>query len=175
MIRFLADIRNAEILLFQEHARLGKALDTIISVEDGSVLGFLVFDPIQKQKGIIPMSEVRKYTGGVIVVNGYDSITNPADVIRLKDAIEVGAKITGEQVVTESGQKVGKVASAAIDTKGWRLARLYVEPPFGLKFLARELLIPAKQIVKIEKKKIIVRDATQKAAQAEPVTATPTP
>jgi uncharacterized protein YrrD len=171
MIVFTADVIGAEILLFQEHALLGKVSDIIFNPENGKVLGLYCFDPILKTKRVIVPSEIKRFSNHRILIEGYDSLSDPEDMIRIKEAEKVNAKIIKETVFTESGQKLGKVTGATIDTRSWELNRLYVNSAMGLQFLAKELIIPAKKIVKIDKKEIIVTDdyAKVKRFSAAPV------
>ena len=158
MVKFITDILGLEIVLFQEKARLGKVSDLIFSADNGSVLGLICFDPIRKKKRVLVTSEIKKVSGGIILVNGYDSIEDVGDVIRLNKAMQDNVKIIGAKVITVSGQYVGRVNDATIDLTHFRLSRLYVDPPLGINFFAQATLIPAKKIVRIEKKKIIISD-----------------
>ena len=155
MIRFTTDIIGAEILLKAENARLGPVLDLVFSPDDGSVLAFVCYDPIAKRRRVFAPAAVRRLVEDRILIDGYDSLVDAEDLIRLREAKKVGAKIIGEKVITESGQKLGKVATATVRTDVWRLERLYVDPA---NFLASQLLIPAAKIIKIEKKIIYVTD-----------------
>ena len=158
MIRFIADIIGINIVLFQEHATLGPVQKIIFSPDTGEVLALFVHDPIEKKNRIIQPAGIKRMAGDVIVADGYDALTDVADVIRIKEAVDINAAILKEKAYTESGQFLGHVVNASIQTIGWRLDRIYVNPPLGLKFLTSELIIPAKKIVRIEKKKIYVAD-----------------
>ena len=57
---------------------------------------------------------VRRLVEDRILIDGYDSLVDAEDLIRLREAKKVGAKIIGEKVITESGQKLGKVATATV-------------------------------------------------------------
>lgn len=152
-----------EILLFQEQAKLGDVLDLVFSPDDGSVLGILVHDPILKKTRFIVSTEIRRVVGGRILASGYDSMEDVDDLIRVKEAIAVGAKILGETVETQGGQRLGRVSAATVDMAAWRLSRLYVDSFFGVSIISKQLLIPANKIIRIEKKKIIVGDDFAKA------------
>lgn len=158
MVRFTTDIIGAQILLFQEHATLGPIKRLIFSPETGEVLGLVVYDPIQKKEAILQPASIKKLAGDIIIADGYDALSAASDLIRVEEALRVDPQIVKERVYTESGQFLGKVVGATIETISWKLNRLYVNPPLGLGLLAKELLIPAKKIVKIEKKQIIVTD-----------------
>jgi sporulation protein YlmC with PRC-barrel domain len=158
MVKFISDIVGSEIILFQEHAKLGKVLDLVFDPDSGKVLGLYCYDPILKKHRVIVPSEIKKYIRSTLLVEGYDSLADPSDMIRLQEALKINAKIVKEKVYTESGQKVGKVTAATINTTSWSLDRLYVGAQLGLKNFGTELIIPAAKIVAIESKKIFVMD-----------------
>jgi uncharacterized protein YrrD len=171
MIRFTTDIVGAQILLFQEQATLGPVKRIVFSSESLDVLGLLAYDPILKKEVVLLPRNIKKMIQDIIVADGYDTLGDPQDVIRIHEAMREDIQVIKEVVVTESGQKLGRVTTATIDTLSWKISRLYVNPPLGLKGLTKELLIPAKKIVKIEKKQIIVSDdfATVKGIKTVPV------
>lgn len=158
MIRFISDVVGSSVLLFQEKAHVGPVREVIISPDDGSFLGIVVFDPIGRKKMVVPAGEIKGGGKEFILIKDYDSLTEPDDVVKIKAALEINPKIIGAHVETMSGQFLGKVYDATIDFKLMCLERLYIAPASIIRFLARDLIIPAKKIIRIEKERIIVSD-----------------
>lgn len=170
MILFHSDILGSSVLLFQENATVGPVKKLIFASENGAILGFVLFDPIQKKEVILQPQSIKQMVENVIIADGYDALADPKDVIRVKDALKEDVGIIKERVVTESGQVLGRVVNATFDTISWKLNRLYINPPLGLKVLAKELILPAKKIVKIDKKQITVTDDYAKVRAVKPLT-----
>jgi sporulation protein YlmC with PRC-barrel domain len=158
MIRFISDIIGSSVLLFQEKAHVGPVREVIISPDDGSFLGIVIFDPIERKKMVVPATEIKGSGKEFLLIKDYDSLTEPDDVVKIKAALEINPKIISSRVETMSGQHLGKVNDATIDFKIMCLERLYVAPASLIQFLAKDLIIPAKKIIRIEKDKIIVSD-----------------
>jgi uncharacterized protein YrrD len=155
MVRFISDIIGSQVLLFQERAHVGPAKEVIIDPNDGSFLGIVVFDPIERKKKVVPASEIKGSGKNFLLIKDYDSISEPEDVIKIQSALEINPKIIDARVETQSGQYLGKVGDATVNFK---MMCLYVHPNSFIKFLAKDLIIPAKKIIEIQKNRIIVSD-----------------
>jgi uncharacterized protein YrrD len=157
MKRFANDLIGCELVAFQEKATAGKIDDVIIDPNTGAVLGFGF--KFQRERKVIPINEVRTFGPDFVIINSAESISEPEDVIRISEALALEAPIIGEKVETESGQKLGEVSDYTIELSKMGLDKLYVRPSMGLNFLVTDLIISAKNIIEIQKKKIIVTDS----------------
>jgi sporulation protein YlmC with PRC-barrel domain len=167
MVKLISELQGAQIILFQENAKVGEVQEVVISPDDGAFLGITLIDPIEKKPKVIPAIEIKGFGSGLVLVKGLESLTEFDDVIKVKKALELGAKIIGERVETESGQNLGKVTDATINFELVALEKLYVSANPLLSFIAKDLLVPAKKIVEIQKKKIIVTDEFVKNTEAK--------
>lgn len=161
MKKFATDLIGSDILAYEERVRIGKVEEIIIDPLSGNLLGLSSI--IRNKKVVIPINEIRSFGPSFILTNGIDSISGPEEVIRIKEALSFGAKIINEKVETESSQKLGRATNYTIDINSLRLDKIYVTVGTGLKFLSSDLIIPNKNIVEIQKKKIIVTDLYAKA------------
>jgi sporulation protein YlmC with PRC-barrel domain len=128
MVRFISDIIGSQVLLFQERAHVGPAKEVIIDPNDGSFLGIVVFDPIERKKKVVPASEIKGSGKNFLLIKDYDSISEPEDVIKIQSALEINPKIIDARVETQSGQYLGKVGDATVNFKMMCLEKLYVHP-----------------------------------------------
>lgn len=161
MLKFLSELKDLKILLFQERAVVSVVKDYLISAETGKLLGIYTIHPLEKAVKIIPSSHIKAIGNDFVLIDSLDSLTEPEEIVKVKEAQLVDPKILGEAVFTEGGFKVGKVKDAVISFESLKLEKLYLNPT-GVTSFARELIIPANKIVKIEKKKIIIKDGAQK-------------
>lgn len=120
-------------------------------------MGFFVLGVLDKEN-IIPTNEIKAMGSGFVVAKDQNSLSEVNDVVKIKEALKVRAKIIGEKVFTESDQYLGRVNDGTVDVTSYTLERIYVNPPLSLKRMTKQIMIPAKKIIEIKKDKIIVSD-----------------
>lgn len=159
MVKFVSQLIGADIILFQERAIVGRVTRVLIDPDDGSLVGFVAKPVHQNKDSYIPTSEVKGLGKKLIIVEGLSSLSEADDVIKIDKVLRNEPMIIGSQVYSESGQHLGRVEDATLDMTLAVLKKLYVKPLFLAGILKEQQLIDASQIVKIEEKKIIVRDS----------------
>jgi uncharacterized protein YrrD len=167
MLKFASKIIGANILLFQEKAKLGTVKEVVIDPYDGAFLGVLANDPFSKKVKSIPATEIKGMGLGFIMINDLESLSELDEVVKIEKAVNFGAKIFNERVETESGQKLGRVEDFTISLKYQALDKLYVSSGNYVSLFSKELIIELSKIVRIEKKKIIVSDEFVKNTEAK--------
>jgi uncharacterized protein YrrD len=166
MIKFISQLIGARVILYQERALVVKVSRVLIDA-DNVALVVLAINPVhQKATSYIPLGEVKGFGQKLIIVESLESLSEPADVVRIEKVLQNEPEIIGALVVTEGGQKIGKVDDATLDLKFSSLKKLYVSRSFLPDILGEQKIIDARQIVKIEKKKIIVSDLGVKKRSA---------
>lgn len=158
MYKFIGDITDSEIILFQEKVRIGKISDLIFDISSAKLLGFFVSQYNSKDIKVVSISDVKGFGNGLVMVNDMNSLSDVDDIVKIKNAVIDNPEIIGSRVETESGQKLGKVANATINLTDYYLEKLYVDPGLSIKFLTNQLIITRNNIIKIKKKTIIVSD-----------------
>lgn len=166
MVKLISQLTGARVLLFQERAFIGEVQRVLISPDDGSLVGFVITPTHQKELAYIPTNEIKGYGQGFLLIENLTSLSETDEVIKIRQVLDNEPKIIGTTVVTESGLKLGKVSDATVDVRLNTLKKLYVSGPISLGPFGTQKVIDLKQIVKIERKTIIVRDSTQKERQS---------
>lgn len=157
MIKFINQIIGANIILFQERAIVGQVSRVLIDPDDGAFVGLVVAPVHQKQETYIPTTEIKGFGRGLVMVEDLRSLSEEEDVILIKKVLDGEPQIIGAPVFDEDGTRLGKVNDATIDVRVGVLKKLYVNPPLLAGILGDQKIIDAKQIVKIEKKRITVQ------------------
>jgi len=173
MIYLSATYSNRPILSLRVGGPIGHASSPVINANNLKIEGWYATMQGEQGQMILPSGQVRDIISKGIVVDDHDAITPIEDLIRLKDVIDLGYKLIGVDVYSESGAKLGKVQEYSVDQKSLYINKLYVAQ--GLlrsiaNFGGSQLIINRSQIVDITSTKIIVSEATQKAKS--PTTAT---
>ena len=74
-------------------------------------------------------------------------------------------KLIGNVAVTESGQDLGEVIDFEFDDIDYKIQKIFIGSVKGL--VSGELIISAKQIIEINKEKVVVEDGTVKERKEE--------
>lgn len=137
------EFSNSQIALIQ---------DIIIDPETGKVLAFLI-----KNNRIIAPLDVQRINSALSIENS-DRILPLDDILRVYEVYKMKVDIIGAKVITERKKLyLGRVFDFAIDTTHMTLTNIYVAKIFFL-FRFEEKIISYKNIVRINKNTIIVKD-----------------
>jgi uncharacterized protein YrrD len=105
--------------------------------------------------------DIRDMTGGKILINDYDALSEASDLIRLKDLIDLNFMIIGKAVVTKSKQRLGKVHEFAVEDTGFFIQKLYITQPLYRNIYGNQLVVDRNQIIEVTNSKIVIKDMLQ--------------
>ena len=171
MQRLSASYINRSILSLRTGGQIGVAISPIINPNTLKIEGWYSTDSYEKGEFILLSQEIRDLISKGLVVNDHDALTNPDDVVRLKDIIDIKFDLIGKGVTTETGKKLGKITDYAVNDETYFVQKLYVNPSLLRGLTQEQLIIDRTQIVEITDKKIIVSDPTIKAGATNPLQA----
>ena len=114
------------------------------------------------KEGVILLRDVRQFSGDCIIVDSFDDIEDPSEIVRLKAVVKAGFNPIGKNVVNESGDKLGKVEDYTINLKTFMIQKLYVHQSLVKSLLYNSLVIDRTQVIDITPKSITVKDARVK-------------
>jgi len=103
-----------------------------------------------------------------IIVNDRDALTDPSELIRLKDLMQLNFNLIGKQVVTVSKQKVGKVMDFATEMETLYIQKLYVSQPIYKNLNGGSLSVDRSQITEITSSQIIINELLQPTSVRAP-------
>lgn len=143
--------------------KVGKVKEVIMNPETGKIEAFVLnkrtFDIV------LPIDVI--FWSTHIVIHSMNDIFQLDEIIRLRQLLSKHIWINKCKVETADGELVGHVYDYFVDSKMMVLTKiLTVKTYFGL-FKGGVFLIPRKEIIKIEKNVIIVRDLYKKYAIKE--------
>ena len=135
--------------------------DIIVDPETGKVLAFAV-----DKNHIIVSMDVERLNSS-LYISDKEHIIPIDDVLRVKNVREMRIGIIGEDVITRRGKiLLGTVTDYEIDTTQMAIKNIYVAKTF-LFFHFAERIISIKDVVKIEKNSIIVKDDKEAVVSEE--------
>ncbi|HSX41029.1 MAG TPA: hypothetical protein VLF21_00085 [Candidatus Saccharimonadales bacterium] len=124
---------------------------------------------LRNQEGVILMRDIRQVAADCIIIDSFDEIEDVNEIVRLKEIAEKNFDPIGKMVVSESGQKLGKVEDYTINLKTFLLQKLYVHQSVMKSILFNNLVVDRTQIIEISPRQFVVRDATVKQPSLAPV------
>ncbi len=147
--------------------RIARVLELIINPSNLKIEGFYCQDEFDKKKTVILLSQdIRDIIPEGLVVDDHDALTPPDELVRLKSVLEIGFKIIGKPVYTESKQRLGKISDVAIDIDTMLIQKLYVNQSMLKSFTGGGLSIDRSQIVGVSDTRIYVQDSHTRATAA---------
>jgi len=142
----------------QTGAPVGTTLGLIINPNNLKIEGFYCQDRFENKQLILPATEIRDILPQGIVVNDHEALTEPEELVRLKEVINIGFELIGKTVVTVSKERLGKVNDFAADNQSLFIQKIYVGQSLLKSFGTGQLSIDRNHIVEITNRKIIVQE-----------------
>jgi sporulation protein YlmC with PRC-barrel domain len=159
MLQLSGNLLNQPVLSLQTGGVIATTTKAIINPNNLKIEGFYCIDAFdRKQTFILVEQDIRDVIAQGLVVNDHDSLSDPKELVRLKDTLGAGFELTGKQVMTTEKQKVGKVVDYAADTESMYIQKLYVGQSILKSFTGGSLSVDRSQIVEIHDRKIIIHD-----------------
>jgi hypothetical protein len=110
--------------------------------------------------------EIREALPNGLAVNDEDALSEPADLVRHKEILDINFELMDKPVRTKR-QKIGKVSDYSYND-GLFVQKLYVARPLRKVFTSEDtLIIDREQILEVTDKYILVRDTEIKATAEE--------
>ncbi|MFA6296858.1 MAG: PRC-barrel domain-containing protein [Patescibacteria group bacterium] len=162
---------GATILVVSSNKEIGKINEFIINFETGKLLGFQLSEGLLKEQRILRIEDVKEIRDGNVFVDSEMSVKPLNNFGLFEELLKKEIKIKDNNVVTESGEELGKVVDFEMDDISYRLEKMYVKTGFLRKLFKGQLIISFDKIVSISKKAIVVKDDLVREEQRKPVSA----
>ena len=152
-------ILDKPVLSLRTGTPIAYILHAIINPNNLKIEGFYCQDSVDRKKELILLyQDIRDIIPQGLIVNDHDVLTEPEELVRLKDVMELNFEILGKPVVTVSNSKVGKVTDYAVDTTTMFIQKLYVSQSLLKNLTGGNLGVDRTQIVETTAKKVIIND-----------------
>jgi sporulation protein YlmC with PRC-barrel domain len=175
MLQLSNILMNRPVLSLRTGGIIGQTLQPVINPNNLKIEGFYCDDKFNKKTSILLSQEIRDFITQGIVVNDQEALTDPDELVRLKDVLALNFELLGKPVVTISKQRVGKVTDFALDTETMYVQKLYVGRSLLKSLNSGQLSVDRTQIIEITNKKIVVQEILKPKKSAIPATAPITP
>ncbi len=167
MLQLSATLLNKPVMSLRTGAQIATVYAPIINPDNLKVEGFYCRDRFSTKTLVLVYQDIRELLNKGYVVNDHDSLSEPDDLIRLKDVISLNFNLIGKQVVTINKSKVGKVNDYAVEVETMFIQKLYVTQSILKSFSGGNLSVDRNQVREITDTKVVINDL----AAGNPVTA----
>ncbi len=158
MLQLSGSFLAKPVLSLRTGVPVATTTSAIINPDNFKIEGFFCYDSRSKKTLVLVYQDIRDVLPQGLVVNDYDVLTEPEEIVRLKKIIHIGFDPIGKRVVTVSKQRVGKVSDYAVETNTMYIQKVYASQSFMKSFTGGNLGIDRTQIQEVTPKKIIIQD-----------------
>lgn len=173
MFRLRAAFLGIAVMSLRNGSQLGVTTGFLINPNNLKVEGFFcqASDTKKHRESILLAQDIRDFVPQGIAVNDFDALSDPKDLVRLKDYIELRYDPVGKKVVTLANESLGKVGDFAVDEQSFYIQKLYATQSILSSLSGGSLSIDRSQINEITDKKIIIKDINGKIPTGAPAVA----
>ena len=159
-------IIGTPVMSLQTGQRLATIGEAIIDPNNLKILAFYVNGPqLDFNPAVLFVGDIREIGSLGIIVDSSDNIMSPDGLVRLKQVIDYGFKLSGIKVIDDHKHKLGIVENYSFDSDTTEIQQLYVKPTLTKRFLTASLIINRSQITEIDNEKIIVKSPDIKVVE----------
>jgi len=159
------------ILSLRTGGTIATTISAIINPNNLKIEGFFCHDMLSKQRLVLLSIDIRDVIPQGIVVNDHEALTDPDELIRLKDILAVRFEIMGKPVYTASKEKLGKVNDYAFDSSSLYIQKIYIGQSLLKSLSGGQLSVDRSQIIEITNRKIVIQDPLQIEKSVMPMVA----
>jgi len=171
MLQLSAALLNKSVMSLRTGQPIAAVTAAIFNPNNLKIEGFYCQDRFDKRELILLYQDIREVLPIGYVVNDFEVLVDPDELVRLKEVLELNYEIIGKPVQTISKEKVGKVSDFATETETMFVQKLYVSQSIFKSLTGGALSIDRTQINEITPKKIIINELTKTAPVQNPAPA----
>lgn len=162
MLQLSGNLLNRPVLSLRTGGVIATTTGAIINPNNLKIEGFYCEDSFHRKRVLILLyQDIRDVIPQGFVVNDYDVLADPDELVRLKDLMSLHFSLIGKAVKTIRKEKIGKVVDFATDTTTMYVQKLYVGQSLLKSFSGGSLGVDRTQIVEITDRQVVIQDLVQ--------------
>lgn len=158
MLKLSAALLNQPVMSLRTGAPVATTEALLINPNNLKIEGFYCSDRFTGEKLVLLPQDIRDLLPQGIAVNDHDVLSDPEDLVRLQDMMNLNFQLLGKTVVTVSKERLGKVNDFAADSETLYIQKLYIGQSVFKSFSSGQLSIDRDQVVEITPSKIVIND-----------------
>ncbi len=172
MLQLSTSLLNKPVMSLRTGAPVATVYAPIINPNNLKIEGLYCRDRFTNKTLVLLYQDIREFITKGYVINDHDVLSEPEDLIRLADVIDIDYQLVGKPVYTASKEKVGKINDYAVEIETMFIQKLYVGQSLIKNFTGGSLSIDRSQIQEVTDKRVIINDLLKQSPVAAPATAT---
>ena len=166
MLKLSASLKNLNVISLRVGGTVAVALEPIVNPHNLKIVGWWCRAPSNQKPLVLLQDDVRETQSKGIAIDDIDELSEPDELVRLKEVLEVSFELPGKPVKTKQ-KKLGKVSDYSYND-GFFIQKLYVERPLTKVFSSEDtLIIDRTQILEVTDSYILVKEAEVKATESD--------
>jgi sporulation protein YlmC with PRC-barrel domain len=161
MLQLSGTTLNRAVLSLRTGSPIAEITSPIINPDNLKIEGFYCHENKSKKQLVLLYQDIRDVLPQGMVVNDFDALTEPEELVRLQKVLEMGFDLIGKPVETVSKEKIGKVSDYAFETTTMYIQKLYVSRSLLKSFGSGNLSIDRSQVHEITPKRVIINELLQ--------------
>lgn len=161
----LRSLLGASVISAQTQKRLGAIKRGVVDPDTGKIIAFELKTVLKENW--LALVDIQEYEGNEVLIASEGRLAVIDDMPRLKKLLDSFCKVLEAKVFTESGRFLGRVSDVVFDEHSGEILKYYIARPFLFSPLKAYLVLDRREVLRVEKKGLIVKDPDKKVpAQA---------
>ncbi len=161
MLQLSQTLFNQPVMSLRTGSQVATASTPIINPNNLKIEGWFCQDRFSKDTLILLSQDVRDVIKQGLVINDHDNLSEPDELVRLKDVMELNFTLLGMSAITTHKKRVGKVTDFAVEIETFYIQKLYLTQPLLKSFSGGSLSVDRGQIIEITNQKVVIQDPLQ--------------
>ncbi len=158
MLKLSATLLDQQIISLRTGGAVATSESAIINPNNLKIEGFYVVDQFSKQRLILLTQDIRDITAQGLLIDDHSVLTEPDELIRLQQIIEINFTLIHKPVQTVKKEKVGKINDFAADSQTMYIQKMYVGQSLLKSFTTGQLSIDRSEIVEVTNKRVVIKE-----------------
>lgn len=155
MLSLYSKVINCPVIELKTQTQIGVVDDLVLhktklEVHAVTLKKSSLFDFNEAQ--VVINTDIVEINSKAVIVNNPDSIVPLSEAIRIKEAIDDKYYGIYQKVVSTKGKTIGMVYDYLVDSSSQKIVKIYCRTLFN------EKIIPSSSVIKMEGKKIFIKD-----------------
>lgn len=158
MLQLSSAFANKAVMSLRTGTAVADVGQPIINPNNLKIEGFYCEDIFSRSRVVLLYQDIREILPQGFVVDDVDVLANPAELVRLKDVMDLNFQLIGKPVETQSKEKIGKVADFAAEIETMYIQKLYVARSMLKSLTTGQLSVDRSNVIEITNRRIVISD-----------------
>lgn len=161
-------LTNLPVMSLQTGQPIATVKHPVVNIANLEVMALACSVGRRRKQGVVLIRDIRQFATDCVIIDSFDEIEDPHEIVRLREVMARNFNPIDRQVVSETGQRLGKVEDYTINLKTQMLQKLYVHQSLMKSILFSNLVVDRTQIIDVSNQQFTVKDTSVREAAMAP-------